>query len=52
MDSEIAGHPAAKTARQSSPEPNPEPEPVPVYRRTSSMMSIDELDELFGVNQY
>ncbi|CAG8835674.1 6618_t:CDS:1, partial [Gigaspora margarita] len=41
-------HPAAERARQSSPEP--EPEPVPIYRRNSSMMSIEELDELFEVN--
>jgi len=50
MNSELAGRPAAERSRQSSPEPDPEP--VPVYRRTSSMMSIDKLDELFGVNQY
>ncbi|KAF0470627.1 hypothetical protein F8M41_025358 [Gigaspora margarita] len=31
MNSEIAGRPAAKTARQSSPELEPEPDPVPVY---------------------
>ena len=52
MNSELAGRPAAERSRQSSPEPEPEPKPVPVYQRTSSMMSIDELDELFGVNQY
>ena len=52
MNSELVGRPAAERSRQSSPEPEPEPVPVPVYRRTSSMMSIDELDELFGVNQY
>ena len=51
MNSEIAGRPAAETARQSSPELEAEPDPVPVYRRSSSMMSIEELDELFGVNQ-
>lgn len=53
MNSEIAGRPAAETARQSSPElePEPDPDPVPVYRRSSSMMSIEELDDLFGVNQ-
>ena len=51
MNSEIAGCPVAETARQSSPELEPEPDPVPVYRRSSSMMSIEELDELFGVNQ-
>ncbi|RIB30026.1 hypothetical protein C2G38_2153778 [Gigaspora rosea] len=49
MNSELAGRPAA---RQSSLEPEPElePEPIPVYRRNSSIMSIEELDELFGVN--
>ncbi|CAG8747852.1 31027_t:CDS:2 [Gigaspora margarita] len=31
MNSEIAGCPAAKTARQFSPELEPEPDPVPVY---------------------
>ena len=50
MNSELSGRPAAEGSRQSSPDP--EPEPVLVYRRTSSMMSIDELNELFGVNQY
>ncbi|CAG8781788.1 8690_t:CDS:2, partial [Gigaspora rosea] len=48
IDSELAGRPAAETARQSSSEPEPESEPVLVYRRSSSMMSIEELDELFG----
>ncbi|CAG8743418.1 18651_t:CDS:1, partial [Gigaspora rosea] len=44
--------PVDERARQFSPEPEPEPEPVPVYRRNSLIMSIEELDELFGVNQY
>ncbi|CAG8806316.1 6705_t:CDS:1, partial [Gigaspora margarita] len=48
MNSELAEHPAAERARQSSPKP--EPEPVPIYQRNSSIMSIEELNELFGVN--
>ena len=52
MNSELAERPAAEMSRQSSPESDPEPEPVPIYRKTSSMMSIDELNELFEVNQY
>ncbi|CAG8832956.1 33365_t:CDS:2, partial [Gigaspora margarita] len=46
MNSELAECSIAERARQSSPEP--EPEPVPIYRRNSSMMSIEELDKLFG----
>ncbi|CAG8811698.1 28545_t:CDS:2 [Gigaspora margarita] len=51
MNSEIAGRPAAKMVRQSSSKLEPEPNPVPVCRRSSSMMSIEELDELFEINQ-
>ncbi|CAG8754940.1 16012_t:CDS:2, partial [Gigaspora margarita] len=42
--------PAAETARQSSSELESEPDPVPIYQRSSSMISIEELDKLFGVN--
>ncbi|CAG8590367.1 7990_t:CDS:2, partial [Gigaspora margarita] len=50
INSELAERSAAERARQSSPEPEPEPEPIPIYRRNSSMIFIEELDELFGVN--
>ncbi|CAG8528428.1 46215_t:CDS:2 [Gigaspora margarita] len=50
INSKLAERLAAERARQSSPEPKPEPEPVPIYQRNLSMMSIEELDKLFGIN--
>ncbi|CAG8805185.1 22749_t:CDS:2 [Gigaspora margarita] len=48
MNSELVGRPVAEKARQTSPEPKPES--VPIYQRNLLMMSIEELDKLFGVN--